>query len=422
MKDAVLAAVDRDHLVQWAIDMADTVSMTGEEQPLAEYLGGQFEALGMRVKYQEVEEGRPNVIGELRGTGHGPTLMFCAHMDHFDTPEPTQVVGDRIYGRGLVNMKSAFAAYMGAVEALQKAKVPLKGDIIISGVVGEIEKAQVSGYHGKTYRGGGVGARYMMDHGVTADMCIIGEPTGLQMQVGSAGYTLAQITITAGGADWAEKTLQVAHAISAFEPRYQEIYKHPLMLTVLRVGALEGGYPFKPGVLPVGKLYVVARTIPDTPTMEIQRLLESVVAKVHQEDPSFSYEVELYMSTPGYEISKEEYVVKAMAEAHKGATGEEMPWVPPIRYSITSDGSRIAPYGVPVITYGPGFGTFLMDPTEPNKELAEAWDTQTGMRRGVGIQNMLTCTKVYALAALDICTKSREELHRLGALKAREGL
>ena len=48
--------------------------------------------------------------------------------------------------------------------------------------------------------------------------------------------------------------------------------------------------------------------------------------------------------------------------------------------------------------------------------------TQQGMRRGVGIKTMCTVTKVYALAALDICTKSREELHRLGALKAREGL
>ena len=419
MKEAVLAAVDRDHLVQWATDLANTVSMTGEEQPLAEYLGEQCEALGMRVKFQEVEEGRPNVIAELSGTGRGATLMFCGHMDHFDTPEPTQVVGDRIYGRGLVNMKSAFPAYLGAVEALQKAQVPLEGKIIISGVVGEIEKAQVSGYHGKSYRGGGVGARYMMDHGVTADLCVIGEPTGLQLQIGNAGYVLAQIIISASSTDWVEKTFQVARAIAAFEPRYQEIYKHPLMLPLLRVGALEGGYPFKPGVWPVGKLFVVARTIPDVPPLEIQRLLDSVVAHVHKDDPSFSYEVELYMSTPGYEISEENYIVRTIAQAHRDVTGQEVTWSPPIRYSITSDGARIAPYGVPTMTYGPGFGTYLTDPTEPKKELAEAWDTRSGIRRGVGIQNLLTCTKVYALAALDVCTKIREELRRLGALNAK---
>ena len=418
MKDAVLAAVDRDHLVQWAVDLANIVSMTGEEQPLAEYLSSQFEALGMRVKYQEVEEGRSNVIAELRGTGRGATLMFCGHMDHFDTPEPTQVVGDRIYGRGLVNMKAAFPAYLGAVEALQKAQAPLEGNIIISCVVGEIEKAQVSGYHGKNYRGGGIGAAYMMDHGVTADLCIIGEPTGLQLQIGNAGYVLNQITIKGTTTNWVQKTFEVAQAIAEFEPDYQQRYKHPLMLPLLRVGALEGGYPFKPGILPVGKLYVVARTIPDTPPLEIQRILEGICARLQGEDPSFTWEVEPYMSTMGYEISKDEYVVKVIADAHQEVTGQEVPYPEPIRYSITSDGARITPFGVPTITYGPGFGTHLTDPTEPRQELAQAWDTAGGTRRGVGIQNLVTCTKVYALAALNTCSKTLEELHRSGALKS----
>ena len=46
---------------------------------------------------------------------------------------------------------------MEAVAAIQKAGVQLKGDLIISGVVGEIEKAQIGRFEGKTYRGAGVG-------------------------------------------------------------------------------------------------------------------------------------------------------------------------------------------------------------------------------------------------------------------------
>src|SRR3954464_6529178 len=171
--EKVLKQLDCERLVEVAKNVADIVSITGEEYNIAHYLGGEFERLGMSVKYQEVEEGRPNVIGTLKGSGGGPALMFCAHMDHFDNPQETIVEGDRIYGRGLVNMKAAFPCYIVAVEMLKKAGVELKGDIIISGVVGEIEKAQVSRFSGKTYRGAGVGARYMMDHGVTADMCII---------------------------------------------------------------------------------------------------------------------------------------------------------------------------------------------------------------------------------------------------------
>ncbi|HWX76620.1 MAG TPA: M20/M25/M40 family metallo-hydrolase, partial [Candidatus Acidoferrales bacterium] len=193
MSEQVLEQVDRGRIVEVARNLADIVSITGEEKEVAEYLGSEFEKLGMQVEYQEVEEGRPNVIGTMKGTGGGATLMFNAHMDHFDNPQETVVEDDRIYGRGLVNMKAAFPCYIEAVAALQKAGVKLKGDLIISGVVGEIEKAQVGRFQGKTYRGAGVGARYLMDHGVMADMCIIGEPTGLQLQIGNSGLFWARV-------------------------------------------------------------------------------------------------------------------------------------------------------------------------------------------------------------------------------------
>ena len=181
MQEEVLEQVDRERIVELACNLANTVSITGDEENVAKYLGSEFEKLGMKVEYQYVEDGRPNVIGTLKGIGGGATLMFNAHMDHFDAPQETVVDEDRIYGRGLVNMKAAFPCYIEAVAALQKAGAKLKGDLIISGVVGEIEKAQVGRFHGKEYRGAGVGARYLMDHGVMADMCIIGEPTGLQL-------------------------------------------------------------------------------------------------------------------------------------------------------------------------------------------------------------------------------------------------
>jgi hypothetical protein len=99
-----------------------------------------------------------------------------------------------------------------------------------------------------------------------------------------------------------------------------------------------------------------------------------------------------------------------MAQAHKTVFGKPVPFAQPIRYGITSDGSRIAAYGVPAITYGPGFGTHLVDPTE-TRAPAE-WDTPSGVRRGVGIDNMVNCTKVYAAAALDICNKKKADVAR----------
>jgi acetylornithine deacetylase/succinyl-diaminopimelate desuccinylase-like protein len=409
MDEAVLEQVDRQRIVEVACNLANIVSITGEEEQVAKYLGGEFENLGMQVEYQYVEDGRPNVIGRLKGSGGGATLMFNAHMDHFDNPQETVVEDDRIYGRGLVNMKAAFPCYIEAVAALQKAGVRLKGDIIIAGVVGEIEKAQIGGFQGKTYRGAGVGARYLMDHGVMADMCIIGEPTGLQLQIGNAGVIWARVSVDGKATKFVLAAGKVAQAIQDWERDYQRKYPHKFMLPTVQIGAIDGGNAFKPGTRPTTDIYVIVKTLPGAVPLAIKRDLEAVCERVKKrESDILDIRVDLYLSTDGYEISKSEYVVKAVAQAHKTVFGKPVAYPKPIRYGITSDGSRVSAYGVPTITYGPGFGTHLVDPTE-TRAPAE-WDTPSGVRRGVGIENMVNCTKVYALAALEICNRRRQEV------------
>jgi acetylornithine deacetylase/succinyl-diaminopimelate desuccinylase-like protein len=411
MEDAVLEQVDRNRIVELACNLANIVSITGEEEEVAKYLGGEFEKLGMEVEYQYVEDGRPNVIGRLKGTGGGATLMFNAHMDHFDNPQETVVEDDRIYGRGLVNMKAAFPCYIEAVAALQKAGVKLKGDLIIAGVVGEIEKAQVGRFQGKTYRGAGVGARYLMDHGVMADMCIVGEPTGLHLQIGNAGLIWARVSVDGKATRFVLAACKVAQAIQDWEKEYQRKYPHKFMLPTVQIGAIDGGNAFKPGTRPTTDIFVIVKTLPGAVPLAIKRDIEAVCEKVKKrESDILDIHVDLYLSTDGYEISKSEYVVKAIERAHNMVFGRPVPYSKPIRYGITSDGSRIAAYGVPAITYGPGFGTHLVDPTE-TKAPAE-WDAPSGVRRGVGIENMVNCTKVYAMAALEICNTKREALAR----------
>ena len=405
----VLEQVDRQRIVEIACKLADTVSITGEEKEVAEYLGSEFERLGMHVEYQEVEEGRPNVIGTLKGSGGGATLMFCAHMDHFDNPQETVVEDDRIYGRGLVNMKAAFPCYIEALAALQKAGVQLKGDLIISGVVGEIEKAQIGRFQGKNYRGAGVGARYMMDHGVMADMCIIGEPTGLQLQIGNAGLLWARVSVDGKATRFVLAACKVAQAIQDWEKEYQRKNTHKFMLPTVQIGAIDGGNAFKPGTRPTTDIFVIVKMLPGAVPLAIKRDIEQVCEKVRKREPDiFDIRVDLYLTTPGYEISKREYVVKAVEQAHRTVFNQPVPYAKPIRYGITSDGARIAAYGVPAITYGPGFGTHLVDPTE-TKAGAE-WDSPSGVRRGVGIENMVNCTKVYAMAALDIVNRNKEDV------------
>jgi acetylornithine deacetylase/succinyl-diaminopimelate desuccinylase-like protein len=409
MQEEVLQQVDRNRIVELACNLANIVSITGEEEEVAKYIGNELKQLGMQVEYQYVEEGRPNVVGILKGTGGGATLMFNAHMDHFDNPQETVVDEDRIYGRGLVNMKAAFPCYIEAVSAIQKAGVKLKGDVIIAGVVGEIEKAQIGRFQGKTYRGAGVGARFLMDHGVMADMCIIGEPTGLQLQIGNSGLLWARVSVDGKATKFVLAACKVAQAIQEWEKEYQRKNPHKFMLPTVQIGAIEGGNPFKPGTRPTTDVFVIVKMLPNAVPLAIKRDLEQVCERVRKREPDIlDIRVDLYLTTPGYEIAKSEPLVKVMERAHRAVFNQPVPYAKPIRYGITSDGSRIAQYGVPAITYGPGFGTHLVDPTET--KAGEEWDSPSGIRRGVGITNMVNCTKVYAAAALEICNTKKEEV------------
>ena len=117
---------------------------------MGERVRDELAGMGLQVQWQEVEEGRPNVVGILEGEGGGKSLMFNGHMDTSYSGrepwlagirgfQPAGFVHDgRIYGLGISNMKGALACYVEAVRALRDAGVRLKGDVMIACVAGEI--------------------------------------------------------------------------------------------------------------------------------------------------------------------------------------------------------------------------------------------------------------------------------------------
>ena len=118
---AIAACVDERRLVGTARALVDTPSPTGSEEAVAHEVRARCEALGLTTALQEVEPGRPNVVGTLPGAGGAPTLMFNGHMDtsysgaepHLrDRPgfQPVSYERDgRLGGLGIANMKGAIA-------------------------------------------------------------------------------------------------------------------------------------------------------------------------------------------------------------------------------------------------------------------------------------------------------------------------
>src|SRR5260221_3381599 len=99
-----------------------------------------------------------NAVGRMAGAGGGRSLLFNGHLDTNPATEGWTVdpwgglVDDKfIYGIGVSNMKAGDAAYFCAVKTLLEAGVKLKGDVILTYVVGELQ--------------GGVGTVAAIEHG-----------------------------------------------------------------------------------------------------------------------------------------------------------------------------------------------------------------------------------------------------------------
>ena len=417
MNASALAAVERAYVIEITKDLVNIPSPTGQEAAIAQYYAGRLRELGLEVEFQEVEADRPNVIARYRGTGGGKTVLLCGHFDTSTTPDDTLPgpghspnyveEGGWAYGLGVSNMKSALAIYAGAVHAIRETKTPIKGDIVIGAVVGEIEKAPIDKYKGKAYRGGGSGARYMVHHGVTADLCLDGEPTGMRLQLGNTGYVFARISIKgipshtfsrATGIDPIAKMEALLPLIRKWEETYQKRHPHPLMLPLVGVGAIEGGLPFKPSVCPAPfcNLYIHITTIPGTKPRTVYRELEAVLKEQAAKDPELDWELKFFLVSDGYEVPKSSSVVQAVERSHREVFKQEVIYPEPARYSVSSDCSPIFQYGIPGVTYGAGG----MTPTGKYS----MYDGAKG--EVLGLDNLYKMTKSYVLALIDLCNQS----------------
>jgi acetylornithine deacetylase/succinyl-diaminopimelate desuccinylase family protein len=119
----------------------------GGETKTSQYLGQIAEGLGAKVEYVANDPERSNLAATFKGTGGGRSLMLCGHVDTVPGGDPKKWTGGdpwsgdirdgRVYGRGAVDMKGGLVSQLKAIEALIKAGIKLKGDVVFAGVVGE---------------------------------------------------------------------------------------------------------------------------------------------------------------------------------------------------------------------------------------------------------------------------------------------
>lgn len=364
---------DVESLVEMTCELVDIPSETGSETAVAQYVARRFAQLGLDVESQEVEPDRSNVLARWKEAAPGSRLMFLAHFDTStapgeDVPSGLQakatVEDGWIYGLGASNMKSAFAAFHSAIRLLQDTGGLARGEILVAGVVGEIERAPVDEWQGRRYRGGGIGARVMLNRGVTAGFCINGEPTGLRLQTGNAGYVFARIAVTGSSQHTFSKSLAIGPIEKAtrirqrlvdFEDAYVARHPHPVMKPLINVGAIYGGEPFKPSLTArTCNLYLHINTIPGQQIGEVRSEFEEFLAQQRAEDPDLDVALDFYLASNGHYLEPDHPLPQAVARAHQTVFGEEIRYPNPERYSVSSDNSPLAEFGIPGVTYGAG--------------------------------------------------------------------
>jgi acetylornithine deacetylase len=205
---AVAEAVDAAALVDDLRWLVRTPSVTGDEQTLQVRLADRLEALGLAVEIfhpdpaairedpawpgEEVPRTALSVVLARAGRGGGRRLILSGHVDVVPPGEPStwsvdpwsaEVRDGRLYGRGACDMKGGVAAILGAVRALGATGVleALTGELLVALVPSEED--------------GGQGTLAAIRAGATGDLCVIPEPSNLDIVVAHAGAITFRLTV-----------------------------------------------------------------------------------------------------------------------------------------------------------------------------------------------------------------------------------
>jgi len=348
----------------------------GNEKPAQDFIGEKLRKLGFKVDLFDVFPGRPNVVGVLKGSGKGKSVILNGHIDvaearssdnwKYDPFNPVLRDG-RIYGRGTTDMKSSLAGFIMALDSILEAGYELEGDVIYESVIGE--------------ESGEPGTRRCIEKGYKADFAIVGEASEGRRILGSIGAVNACLEIKspytrhlgararcihAGGqtegANCIEKmALRMIPALNDLERHWAVFKTHPLMvpgLALINSFYIEGGgnFAFMPDEC---KLYFTVRWYPNDVEEQVKIEVEDQIRRAAESDlwlkkypPHIEWRPEAY---PSYylphDFDPDHPGMKMLAQAYNAVTGLNLDVG---GRGIITDAGWLHKAGIPTVIYGAG--------------------------------------------------------------------
>jgi acetylornithine deacetylase len=326
----------------------DLVAGGAGEREIAHFVAHWLVQQGIEVTLDESIPNRPNVIGLVRGTGGGRSLLLNAHMDTVGTagmtrPHDPVVDEDRLYGRGAYDMKGGLAAIM--VAAAQARKLSLRGDVLLTAVADE------------EYASLGTQSILKQYH---ADAAIVTEPTALRLCVAHKGFVWLEIS-TQGraahgsrpdlGCDAIVKMGHILVGLERLDRSLRAIPTHPLLGSgSLHASLITGGqelssYPERCTLL------IERRTIPGETPEQVEAEIQALIDQIHSADPTTIASVKTTVVRAPFEVAANTPIVQAIyhqATTYLGATPEI------VGDTMWMDSALLAAANIPTVVFGPG--------------------------------------------------------------------
>jgi len=206
-------------IADFALRLIRTPSPSGQEDGVARLVFEEMAKLGFKVQIDAFG----NVIGTISARP-GPTVLLDAHMDTVGVSSPElwtrspwgERVGDRIYGRGAMDMKGPLAAAIYGIAALRGCLE--RGTVAVSATVAE---ELVEGP-----------ALVRVAERLRPDFVVICEATSLKLARGQRGRAEVRVEVFGKpthssrpelGVNAAEAMVDVARALRELQPLYHPV-------------------------------------------------------------------------------------------------------------------------------------------------------------------------------------------------------
>jgi len=344
------------------------------EQAIAKVAQKFLLAQGVKAWLEETDAGRPNAVGEV-GTGKGPTLVFCAHLDTVATtgmtipPFDARREGNRVYGRGSYDMKGSAAAILAAAAALAREEFP--GRALVA-LVADEEYASIGAQD------------FVKRH--RADACVLTEPSEGRLILAHKGFVWAEVVTkgrAAHGSRWDLGVSAIARmgriitALECFDQQELRRRTHPLAGAASQHCSLIQGGSGLSTYAEECTLKIERRTLPGETAEQVLKELQEVIWSVGEQA-----EVRILLDRPPLSCAADSKIATAVREAATSITGQS-PEVAGVGYWM--DAALFAAAGISTVNYGP---------SGEGAHAAVEW---------VDLDSVVSCAKVLAKTAWMFC-------------------